>query len=178
MAEWLYVEVKIEAGISDAQKTYADFILAPQAYFFRLPNNFLPQKRIAWETIHGLLADSLLDESLTQDSILGFVMAQFAEFLAEKGLKSIIMKTDAYDINSMTSVSSLFNEWTDLLNSFRSSLGLKKRGNLPPRWDQPTDTNGCSFYGIYGGESLYAGFEISPNGSVSCYYQEAFSGEL
>ena len=174
----IYVEVKIGASIRDSQKHYANFILAPQAYFFRFSKECPPEKRIPWERVHGILIDSLSDGTLTQDEILRFVMKQFAEFLSENGLKRIIMKTDAYAINGITSTASLLNEWTELLNSFRNSLGLKTRGNPPPKWDVPKVPGGDAFYGITGTKWRYAGFEITPSGKISCYYEEPFFGDM
>lgn len=174
----IYVEVKIGASTRDSQKHYAHFILAPQAYFSRFPKEWPPEKEISWESVHRILIDSLSNETLAQDDPLRFVMKQFAEFLAEKGLKCIIMKTDAYAINGITSTASLLNEWTELLNSLRNNLGLKMRGNPPPKWDIPNVPRGDSFYGITGNKWRYAGFEITPSGKISCYYEEPFFGDM
>ena len=177
--EPIYVEVKIGATIRDSQKHYVNFILAPQAYFFRFPMDWPTKfRKIAWERVHGILIDSLSDKTSAQDEIAHFVMKQFAEFLAENGLKRIIMKTDAYAINGITSSASLMNEWTELLNSFRNSLGLKMRGNPSPHWDIPKVPGGDSFYGISGTKWRYAGFEITSTGKISCYYEEPFFGDM
>lgn len=176
-SEWLNVEVKIGAAIRDSQIQYAHIVLAPQAYFFRFSKECpVGVQQIWWERVHGILMDCLSDESIPKDEALRFVMRQFAEFLAEKGLKRIFMKTDAYAIDGIVSSAALLNEWTELLTALRNNLGLKKRGRPQPQWDPPTSTNKCAFYGIYGGISCYAGFEMNPCGSISCYYQKAFFG--
>ncbi len=173
------VEVKMGAAISDIQKHYADYILAPQAYFSRSPNEWLQDgRKITWERVQGLLISSLSDEKMADDQVLCFVMEQFAEFLAQKGLKRIIMKTDAYALHGITSSASLLNEWTELLNSFRNTLGLRARGNPPPKWDIPSGPGKDSYYGIYGNKWRYAGFMITATGKISCYYEEPFFGEM
>lgn len=171
-------EVKIDATLRQSQRDYARFLLAPKASISRhlsvLPNGF---PTITWETVQGLLCKSVAEGSLERsDSSAVFVMKQFAEFLEDKGFKSIYMKTDIYKISDPASMVLLLDEVTELLVSLRTTLNLQRRGSPPPKWE-PAKHNECSFYGIYGPANQYAGIEFNPNGSVSCYYQEKFFGE-
>lgn len=170
------IEIKIGAPLRASQEKYADVVLAPRAYFSRynIPNHI---HQLTWQKVHELLLSTLSDPSTENVADTHFVLRQFADFLEEKKLRHIPMKTNIQDINDMPKVASLLNEWTDLLISLREILQMSQKGNPPPVWDTPSLKSDSTFYGIYDAKYRYAGFEILPEGKVSCYYQEPLAGK-
>ena len=124
--QWI-IEVKFWADIRDTQRHYADYILAPEAYF-RLRNKKLPKGAgtFSGEKVQGLLLGCALEKTAEVESCR-FVMKQFAEFLGWNEYSQKFMKTDAYKITDIKSALPLFSEWTDFLNTLRDVLDLKER---------------------------------------------------
>lgn len=173
-------EVKLGADLRESQLGYLNFLLAPQAQISK-HLTLLPPKVtvISWETVHRLLEEAAkTSPSSSSPSAIPSVVAQFADFLAEKGLKNIHMKTDIYRLSDTTSFVSLLNELTEFFEKLRPFLKLTRRGNPPAAWDYPNAKIPCSYYGIYDASGKYAGIEFNPNGEVFCYYQEQLTGKM
>lgn len=173
-------EVKLGADLRESQLGYLNFLLAPQTEISR-HLTLLPPKItvISWETVHRLLEETAKTlPSSNSPSETRSVVAQFADFLAEKGLKNIQMKTDIYRLSDTTSFVSLLNELTEYFEKLRPLLKLTRRGNPSAAWDYPSSTATSSYYGIYGAAGQYAGIEFNPKGEVFCYYQEQLTGKM
>lgn len=147
------------------------FLLAPESFLHenRLSIEQNQVTPVSLEDLHHALLESSNNEKEPHKTLL----IQFAVFLELKGHARVRITSHPMKVKSLTTASRLIAEWTDLFVNIRAALGFQRKGKgAVPIWEMPHQDNQAFCFVVYESSSC-AGFEISDNNSVRCYYHEA-----